>query len=104
MLSKIPYSKEYEKSILNDSIEDSLKNIPPDTYEHFFLLLNEEFKKSYSSKTLTDEFKKLLTEFLQSESHVYNKDEGETVKQILIELVKMNTENQLNRMTEAQGQ
>lgn len=53
---------------------------------------------------ISDEFKKILTEFLQSGSHVYNKDEGETVKQILIELIKMNTENQLNRMTEAQGQ
>ena len=73
MLSKIPYSKEYEKSILNDSIEDSLKNIPPDTYEHFFLLLNEEFKKSYSSKTLTDEFKKLLkfTEQNKKFYHLY---------------------------------
>lgn len=53
---------------------------------------------------ISSEFKKLFAESLQSGSHIYNEQESGLVKQILIELVKMNTENQLNRMTEAQGQ
>ena len=61
MFTSFEYTKEFEKILLTDNIEDSLKNLVPNSVQDYFVRFITELKKCKKTKVLSDELKNLFT-------------------------------------------
>ncbi len=61
MFTSFEYTKEFEKILLTDNIEDALKNLVPNSVQDYFVRFITELKKCQKTKVLSDELKNLFT-------------------------------------------